>query len=248
MTVFHRLTILAAGFALLAPLPAAADHDTVPQPAQPPADATPAPPFEPKKAFNSGGYYIMSFDLGGVENADTDADFSVDTDWATGLEFGGGYRLSFVRLEAELYTRFSRVGSLDLGGGAPFPAADYKGGIWTSGLMGNLYIDLPRAGKMRPYVGVGYGITRVSVDYNESLCFIFCFKTDNEVLDDYDIVQARQLLLGASFSHPTEKSEFFLGYRYFETEDFDLTTNGGDSFRHDGVVTHTFSIGIRFLI
>lgn len=236
MMISNRLAVLAVCLAMLSPLPAAADHETQSSPTQEPL-RTPG---------SDGAYFTMALDFGTAANIDTDADFGADTDWQFGMEFGVGYRLGIVRLEAELYSRDVNVGSLDLGAGSPFPLADYNGTVWTSGLMGNVYIELPAGGSMRPYLGVGYGLSRVSATYNESICFIICFATDNVVLEDYDIVRARQLLFGASFPSQTEVVEYFVGYRYFETDDLDLTTEGGFSYVQRGIRSHTISGGVRF--
>ncbi len=153
-----------------------------------------------------------------------------------------------IRAAAELFARILHVGSLDLGSASPFPPADYTGDMWTVGLMGNLYLDLPAAGRMQPYLGVGYGISQVTVQYNQAVCFIFCFSTDNEVASDYDVVRARQAMIGASFAGDSPGMEWHLGYRYFETEDLDFTTLSGVPFGHEGIRTHTVLLGMRFLI
>lgn len=236
MTIFKQLAILAAGLIPLASQPAKADHETESPPTQQP----------PRAPGSDGAYFVMALDAGTAANIDTDADFGADTDWQFGMAFGAGYRLGIVRLEAELYSRDLNVGSLDLAASPPFPLADYNGTVWTSGLMANVYVELPTKGSARPYLGVGYGLSRVEVNYNQSICFIFCFATDNVVLEDYDIVRARQLLFGASFPARTGDMEYYVGYRYFETDDLDLTTEAGFPYVQDGVRSHTVSAGVRF--
>ena len=248
MRVYRHLAILAAVLALLAPLPAVADHDKPPPPEPPPHDATPPPTpvSEPVSIWRPQAYYAIGFDLGGATNSATDADFKADLGVEMGFDLGVGYRLGFISLEAEAYTRFIEVGSLDLGAGPPFPVDTYGGGMWTSGLMGNLIVDLPVPGKLRPYFGVGFGISRVSARYSDSLCFIICAAGGTDVVDDYDIVAARQAMIGLSVSE--RSMEMFVGYRYFATDDLDFSTIGGTGFRQDGIRSHTFSVGLRFKV
>jgi opacity protein-like surface antigen len=250
MTTFRQFSAVVAAvavsLALLAPLPARADHESTTQPPQQrPQEPTRLPGA--KEAWDDGFYYALDFTLGDSANPNTDAGFSVDLDWSSSAGFGVGYRLGPLRLEGQLLTQFYRVGSLDLTGGSPFPLADYSGGIRTLNGMANLYIDLPAAGKMRPYIGAGYGLARVSADYNESVCYIFCFSTQNEIVDDWDKVNAWQGMLGVSFASASPNMEWYIGYRYYETEDLDFRTLSGVPFRQEGLQDHAFMFGFRFL-
>ena len=192
---------LAASSLVLTPVAAIADHEPSPQ-TTPPPQQQPAPaPFEPRPAWPDGFYYVWNFDLGDAANPSTDAGFDVDIDWSIGTGLGVGYRFArMLRLEGELHANWFRVGSLDLGPAAPFPTADYSGGIWAVGAMANLVVDLPAWGNARPYLGAGYGFSRVAADYNESVCVIFCWSTENEVVDDWDFAEAWQAMAGISFS------------------------------------------------
>ena len=239
---------LAASSVLLAPVTAMADHEPAPQPAPPPPQHAPAP-FEPRPAWPDGFYYLLDFDIGDSANPQTDAGFGVDLDWGVGVGLGVGYRVAgMLRLEGELHANDYRAGSLDLGPTAPFSTFDYSGDVSAQGAMANIIFDLPPAGRMRPYLGAGYGFSRVSARYNESVCFIFCFSTKNKVVDDWDFAEAWQALAGISFSNPASSSEFFVGYRYFETDDLDFRTVSGTAFVQEGIKSHTLSVGIRFLM
>lgn len=239
------MATLTAGLALLAPLPAAADHDTVPPPEPPPHDTTTV--SSPAPDWQAEPYYLIGFDMGGAANSRTDADFKADLGVQLGLDLGFGYRIGFISVEGEAYTRSIGVSSLDLGPAPPFPIDDYRGGVWTSGLMGNLIVDLPVPGTIRPYLGAGYGISRVSVRYGDSLCLIICggVGSSNDVVDDYDIVMARQVMAGLLVSDRSQNLEVLIGYRYFATDDLDFSTIGGTGFRQEGIRAHTFSVGIR---
>jgi opacity protein-like surface antigen len=226
--------LAAAAFLAMTPRPAAADQHS------------PAPVAEAAQA--SGFYYLLEFGLGDSENPDTDADFAVDLDWSMSLGFGVGYRLGPVRLEGEFSNQFYRVGSLDLGLASPFPDADYAGGMRSLSAMGNLYFDLPTAGRIRPYLGAGLGLARVSAEYNESVCFIYCFSTQNTVVDDWDKARAWQVMAGLSARAWSAKTEWFVGYRYYETEDLDFKTIDGTAFQQDGLQDHSIMGGFRFFM
>jgi opacity protein-like surface antigen len=235
--------VLAVSAVLLASPPVFADHEPTTQSQQGPTPLPGAP-----EAWDDGFYYMLDFTLGDSKNPNTDAGFSVDLDWSTSVGFGVGYRLGPVRLEGQLLTQYYRAGSLDLTGASPFPPADYSGGMRTLNGMANLYVDLPAAGKARPYIGAGYGIARVSADYNESVCYIFCFSTKNEVVDDWDKVRAWQGMLGVSFASASPAMEWYIGYRYYETEDLNYHTLSGVPFTQEGLKDHAFMFGFRFLV
>ncbi|MEE9194739.1 MAG: outer membrane beta-barrel protein [Alphaproteobacteria bacterium] len=241
--------VLAVSLILLAPLPASAVHDPAPAPEPVPGSAPASAPVSVERpAWSNGAYFTMEVNFGDAVNPSTDADFEVDLDWSAGLGMSGGYRLGPVRLEGEIATTWYRVGSLDLGAGAPFAKADYSGGVSAERLMANVYLEYPSATNVRPYLGAGYGVARVFAAYNESVCYIFCFSTKNEVVDDWTQVSAWQFMVGASFRNEQEASEWFIGYRYFGTEDLDFRAIGGPAFIQDGLQSHSLNIGIRFLL
>jgi opacity protein-like surface antigen len=242
---------MAVSLILLEPLPASAVHDPAPAPAPEPVPGS-APASAPisveRPAWSNGGYFLLDLNLGDAVNPSTDADFDVDLDWLVGIGIAGGYRLGPVRFEGEISTTYFRVGSLDLGAGSPFAKADYAGGVSAERLMANIYFDVPTAGNMRPYLGAGYGVARVFAAYNESVCYIFCFSTKNEVVDDWTQVSAWQFMVGASFHNAQEATEWFIGYRYFATEELDFRAKGGPSFIQERLEAHSLNIGIRFLM
>lgn len=239
---------LGAGLAFaMPPLPAAAQQ----QPTQEqPTWEQPAPePFpEARDSGGSGLYYLLDFSLGNSKNANTNANFKANLDWSTSFGLGVGYRVGPLRIEGEFSNRFYRVGSIDLGVGSPFLVADYAGGIQSLNAMANVFVDLPTAGQMRPYLGAGMGIARVSAQYNESVCIIYCFSTSNEVVDDWDIVPTWQAMAGASFAMGSPNREWFIGYRYSETQDLKLNTLLGTTFVQEGIKDHSIMAGFRFLI
>ncbi len=247
MTRFSTFGAIAAGLAaasiLVAPATAIAEHESEPQNQPAPA------PFEPLPAWSDGWYYLWNWELGDASNPGTDGGFNVDIEGSLGTGFGFGYRLAgMLRLEGEFHAQWFNVGSLDLGPGAPFGPLDYSGGIWTFGAMANVFVDLPAWGRARPYLGAGYGVSRVEAEYNESICIIFCFSTDNKVVDDWDLAESWQVQAGIAFWNAASNSETYIGYRYFETEDLKLRTVSGTPFIQEGIQSHTLTVGIRFLL
>ncbi len=234
---------LAVSTILLAPPPASAAHDPVPAPGTAPASA---PISVERPAWSNGVYFEFDGNLGDALNPSTDADFGVDLDWLAGVGFGLGYRLGPVRFEGEFSPTYFRVGSLDLGGASPFAKADYAGGMWANSLMANVYVEFPAAGKIRPYLGAGYGQSWVTAEYNESICFIYCFSTDNEIVNDWTRVNAWQFMAGASFLFDQSASEWFIGYRYFATDELEFRAKGGPTFIQDRLESHSLHIGFRF--
>lgn len=219
---------------------------SLPAAAQEPTGPTPLPGAS--EPWGNGFYYLLDFTLGDAENPETDADFSVDLDWSAGVGLGLGYRVGPLRLEGEFTSEFFRVGSLDLGPASPFLAGDYSGGMHALSAMANVFIDLPAAGRMRPYLGAGYGLARVNAEYNTSVCILFCFSTTNEVVEDWDWANAWQAMAGLSFSKGAGDVEWFVGYRYYETEDLNLRTISGVFFTQDGLKDHSIMFGFRFLV
>ncbi len=249
MTRLHRFNAVAGALVALSILsaasPAIAEHELKTHP-----DPT------PERAPNSRGYitatkpgtlyFLLDFSLGDTKDAQTNADFDVSLTWTTAMGLGFGYRAGPVRLEGAWIHHFFRVEDLEVGGGAPFVDADYAGGVTADAFMASVYFDLPTAGRAKPYLGAGYGIATVEANYNEAVCFIYCFSTENPIVDDWDNVAAWQAMVGVSFPTRTSTIEWFIGYRYFGTDDATLKTVDGDVFIQDGLNSHSVNGGFRF--
>lgn len=168
--------------------------------------------------------YLSAF---GLYNKGKDVQFSVapgtiDTEYDGGFGLGAafGWRADRgggvdYRVEGELSYRKDEVKSHRLNGGAALPGS--TGDAKTTALMLNGYLDFNTSSNFTPYLGGGLGFAKV--DFSG-----FGVDAIPDVLDDDDTVFAYQLIAGAGFAlSPT--TELFAEYRYFKTEDADVTTS-----------------------
>lgn len=226
---------------VLAPLPAMAEHEPKPPPGPAPAPIPPAAPGQP-----TGLYFLVDLSLGDTKNSQTDAGFEVNLTWTSALGLGIGYRTGPIRLEGEFFDHFFRVEDLEVGPAAPFEDGIYAGAVTAQGLIASVFYDFQTAGRAKPYLGAGYGFADVEANYNEAVCFLYCFSTQNDVVDDHDLVAAWQAMAGVSFPAWSAKTEWFVGYRYFATADVKLLTTDGTVFTQDGLNSHSVNGGFRF--
>ena len=249
VTILHGANAVSGALALLAVLSAAlpvmAGHEPKPQPEQAQA---PAPlPKNTIDATRPGSlYFLLDFSLGDTKDSRTDADFEVSLTWTSAMVLGVGYRAGPVRLEGAWFHHFFRVEDLEVGLSAPFVDDNYAGGVTADGFMASVYLDFPTAGRAKPYLGAGYGIATVEANYNQAVCIIYCFSTENDIVDDWDNVAAWQAMVGVSFPTGSPTIEWYIGYRYFGTADATLKTVDGDAFIQDGLNSHSVNAGFRF--
>jgi opacity protein-like surface antigen len=243
VTILHRLTAVSGALVALsilsAALPAKAEHEPKPHPG-------PAPVNTIDATVPGTLYFLLDFSLGDTKDAQTDADFDVSLTWTTAMGLGVGYRAGPVRLEGAWIHHFFRVEDLEVGLSAPFADGDYAGGVIADAFMASLYFDLPTGGRAKPYLGAGYGIATLEAKYNEAVCFLYCFSTENEIVDDWDNVAAWQAMVGVSFPTRTSTIEWYIGYRYFGTDDATMVTVDGDVFTQEGLNSHSVNGGFRF--
>ncbi len=87
-----------------------------------------------------------------------------------------GYRLGSFRIEGEYFYRGTRYGSTDepifSDGWKPSDSTQYNDGVedavdnlMSHNVFANVYYDYRTTSKFTPYVGIGLGLARVSVDY-----------------------------------------------------------------------------------
>ena len=140
-----------------------------------------------------------------------------DDGWGLGIAFGKRLRQvgakNRLRIEGELSYRKNDVKNLKLNGTS---MAGPTGSLKSSALMANVYIDFNEQATFTPYLGAGLGL--VNVDAQS----IGATGTPN-VLNDGDSVFAYQLIAGGGWD-VSEKTEIFVEYRYFGTDDVGVKT------------------------
>lgn len=213
-------------------------------------------------AAENGPYFSTALGLGAP--GDVDGTGGVNTRLGGG--FSGnvalGYRLGGFRLEAEISGQAYSVEGQTENGAMRFAPFEVEGKVSVGSLMGNLYYTIGRSWPVRPYIGLGAGIAKVSARYfyvepdpptplERRIAFVVCpfctLSESNEiqVLDDSDEVRAYQVTLGAT-TRITESSEGFLQYRFFMTEDAEFADVGGNLFVQKGIRSHNVMIGARW--
>lgn len=160
---------------------------------------------------------------------------------ALGYAWAGGWRA-----EAELSHRkndFDQVtinadGGLgaQLGFGSLNGATlDIGGDVTSLAGMANVYYDVPTGWAIRPYVGAGLGVARIDAKLDLGPL---------RLVDESDTVLAWQLKAGLSYP-ATDRISLSLGYRYFETQDAELSeTVGGRTFDSE-YRSHSIELGLR---
>ncbi len=142
---------------------------------------------------------------------------TIDTEYDSGAGFGITLGRSFGQLRGEVeYTaRMNDVKSHALNGGGTLPGS--KGEASSSAFMVNGYYDIDTDSAVTPYVGAGLGMAKVKFDE-------FGVAPIPDVLNDSETQFAYQFMAGADFS-VSDNWSIFAEYRYFATEDVDVTTS-----------------------
>lgn len=187
--------------------------------------------------------------FGGLTKAD-ELDFqvapgTVTTDFDDGYAFGlaFGKRLGQAgdknrwRVEGELGYRSNDVSTHKLGG-AELDGAFGK--LTSTSLMANVFIDFNAPSKFSPYLGAGLGFTNVKADG-------WGVSAIPDVVSDDETVLAYQLIAGAGWD-VSQKTELFVEYRYFATDNASVTTSGATGAVDTDLSykTNNLLIGARF--
>jgi OmpA-OmpF porin, OOP family len=152
---------------------------------------------------------------GAVDDGETTADFSPDLEdaWMGSTGLGYAYQNGF-RLEGEVSVRHNQWGPTPFNS---FTEGDIDGEATAVALMGNLIYDFNRDSRFQPYLGVGVGVARVSVN-----------------VDGYEESSDRSLAYQgmAGFGYAlTDQLTLDLGYRYFKAPDI----NASEAFTSFGI-------------
>ncbi len=171
-----------------------------------------------------GANFLEDSDISGTglsTEADFDPGFAIKA--AIGNALGSG-----LRFEAEVAYRQNDADSV---GGS---SADGDVSAWS--LMGNAIYDIKTGGRLTPYIGVGAGVA--GIDWND------VSPVGGGSVDDNDTVFAYQGIAGAAYAI-NDNLQLTLDYRYFATEEPDLTTSTGTNFDAD-YQSHSIMVGLRW--
>ncbi len=171
-----------------------------------------------------GANFLQDSDISGT-GLSTEAGF--DTGFAVKAAIGNAMDTGF-RFEAEVAYRDNDadgVGSSSAGGDVT---------AWS--LMGNAIYDIKTGGRLTPYIGVGAGVA--GIDWNGVT------PVGGGSVDDNDTVFAYQGIAGLAYA-VNDNLKLTLDYRYFATEEPDLTTSAGTNFDGD-YQSHSLLVGLRW--
>lgn len=182
----------------------------------------------------SGGVaFFDESDLSGASTGgiDYDAGYSVSGSLGYLPAFSGPY-LNNLRFEVELGYRAAEMESYTLNG-TSFSGRD---DVRMLTYMANAFYDFRNDGKWTPYLGAGAGLADVHVDSSSGL----------GNTSDSDEVLAYQFLAGVTYAPESiPLTEWGIGYRYFATEDVELTT-AGSQLNIDDIASHQVEVSARF--
>ncbi len=179
-------------------------------------------------ALRADFYLSGGFGFGFPRDHTDDDGNTIELDDDLGGSIGVGYNFVPLRVEGELVYRTSDVRRYDddLTG-----STSATGSIDNFGLMVNAFYDFHTAQLARPYIGGGFGASRISADG---------VRWDGETrLNDTDTVFAYQVMAGVEYEI-SRNASVRAGYRFFGTRN-----PTWDDVRFDGSRIHMIEVGVR---
>lgn len=152
-----------------------------------------------------------------VDGADVLSEISFDSGW--GFIVAAGYDTGKIRLEGEISYRPYDIDKIKVTGVGTIPV---EGDFSALSYMANGYYDIKvRRSPLRPYVGLGFGITHVDIEIQGQF-------------SEGSTEMAYQAMLGLGY-RVSRKAVLTAGYRFFGYTD------------NDGNVVHELNIGARYM-
>ncbi len=174
--------------------------------------------------FYLGGNFGFGFPSD--HKGDNGSMIELDDDIGGSVAFG--YNFVPLRIEGEIVFRTSDVRRYeDVDGGVETAT----GNIQNMGVMVNAIYDLPLAQLYSPYVGAGFGGSRISAERIRA--------GGETLLDDSESVFAYQFMAGIQYEI-ARNAAVRLGYRLFSTRN-----PTWDDVRFDGSRVHIVEVGVR---
>jgi opacity protein-like surface antigen len=183
------------------------------------------------------GWYVTG-SAGASFSEDLDAsraglDFTESVDTGFLLSGALGYTYGPWRLEGEVVYTQNDIDTLSVSG----RSTTANGDISTLAGMANAYFDLPVNARLVPYVGGGIGLADVSLN---DLAADGVF-----VADDSEAVFALQVKAGITYQFSPQVEAMF-GYRFFDTDEFEVRDSTGTPINNAGPQLHTIEASVRY--
>jgi len=160
-------------------------------------------------------------------NDTTSRSVKFDTGYMGALALGYDYASPW-RTEIELARRAVGLDTIS--------STNASGDLSATSLMGNVLYDFSSDSPLTPYLGVGVGASRVSMDNASPF--------GASSINDTDTGLALQGIAGVSYALENNL-DLFADYRYFTTRNVDMRTRAGNSASFN-VDAHSVMIGLRY--
>jgi len=187
--------------------------------------------------FKSGDLYAaFSGHAVGPEFYTTTANSTRNTNRGHRIGIAVGYDFNPVRIEAEatqIQTPPKTTSHPLVNGGAETPMF---GTITHRVLMLNGYYDFDLDGPFTPYLGVGAGLAKQSINLSAS---------GFPSASGSDRIIAWQVIIGTAYEI-TKKVELTADFRYFDTSNPSFTSSSGSTYTVKGDAMQQFGIGLRY--
>jgi len=180
----------------------------------------------PYLGINTSVVGVPDIDLSG-------ADFR--TRAGLGIGIVGGYDFGPFRVEGELTHRKNNVDEVRIRSWG-YGARDGDGDITSSSFLVNGYFDFENESQFTPYAGLGIGAARIAFNDVEA--------EGIDLVDDETTVAAAQMAVGFRFP-VTEFVAIDISYRYFFTDEIELTNEFGNDVDADSYDSHNIVGGVR---
>lgn len=180
----------------------------------------------PYIGINSSIVGVHEIDLSGAE---------FRTNAGLGIGIVGGYDFGLFRIEGEFTHRRNNVDRVKIrswGHGD----RDGDGAIASTSFLVNGYFNFENETMFTPYAGFGLGVANIAFDNVRT--------EGTDLVDDNDSALAAQLAVGCSYA----VNEFMaadLGFRYFFTDEIELTNEFGNDVSADSYNSLSLVAGLR---
>jgi len=180
----------------------------------------------PYLGINSSVVAVNDIDLSGAE---------FQSDIGLGIGIVGGYDFGRYRLEGELTYRKNEVDHVEIHSwGQGNMTGD--GDITSKSFLVNGYFDFENKTRFTPYMGFGLGLANIAFNNIKAKGI--------DLVDDDSSALAAQLAVGCSYSI-NKLLSVDLGFRYFFTDELEVTNKFGHDVSADSYKSHSFMGGLR---